>query len=95
MSRLIDADYLLGTYQALCSALSCEECRAKYKDGTCKVEHWLKAQLTIDAVEVIRCKDCEYGEQDEDGRWYCRSFGCQVGDADGNGFCADAERRRK
>lgn len=43
--------------------------------------------------EIIRCKECEYGNQDEDGLWYCRSFGCVVGDVDGNGFCADAERR--
>ena len=43
--------------------------------------------------EIIRCKDCTYGEQDDDGRWYCRGFGCQVGNEDGSGFCADAERR--
>lgn len=46
--RLIDADYLLGTFQAVCSAVSCEECRAKYKDGTCKVERWIKAQPTME-----------------------------------------------
>ena len=44
-------------------------------------------------VEIIRCKDCEYGEQDEVGRWFCRSLGCQIGNEDGSGFCADAERR--
>ena len=47
----------------------------------------------IAQLGIVRCKDCEYGEQDEYGRWYCRSFGCQVGDEDGNGFCSDAERR--
>ena len=45
-------------------------------------------------LEIIHCKDCDYGVQDEDGWWYCRDFGCQVGDEDGNGFCADAERRK-
>ena len=45
-------------------------------------------------LEIIRCRECEYGEQDEDGWWYCRSFGCQVGDEDGSGFCADAERKK-
>lgn len=44
-------------------------------------------------VEIIRCKDCEYGEQDEVGRWFCRSLGCQIGNEDGSGYCADAERR--
>lgn len=43
--------------------------------------------------EIIRCKDCEYGEQDEVGRWFCRSLGCKIGNEDGSGFCADAERR--
>ena len=43
--------------------------------------------------ELIRCKDCEYGEQDEEGWWYCSDLGCQMGDEDGSGFCSDAERR--
>lgn len=43
--------------------------------------------------EIIRCKDCKFGEQDEVGRWFCRSLGCQIGNEDGSGFCADAERR--
>lgn len=51
MPRYTDADYLLGTFQAVCSAISCEECRAKYKDGTCKLEHWLKIQPTADVVK--------------------------------------------
>lgn len=45
--------------------------------------------------EIIRCKDCEYGEQDEIGRWYCRGLGCQMGDDDGNGFCSGAEKREE
>ena len=43
--------------------------------------------------ENIRCKDCKFGEQDEVGRWFCRGLGCQIGNEDGSGFCADAERR--
>ena len=43
--------------------------------------------------EIVRCKDCKYGEQDEVGRWFCRSLGCQIGNEDGSGYCADAERR--
>ena len=43
--------------------------------------------------EIIRCKDCEYGEQDDIGRWFCSSLGCQIGSDDGSGYCADAERR--
>jgi len=43
--------------------------------------------------EIIRCKDCKWGAQDEVGRWFCRSLGCQIGNEDGSGYCADAERR--
>ena len=50
-------------------------------------------QLPSAQPEIIRCKDCECGEQDEVGRWFCRSLGCQIGNEDGSGYCADAERR--
>ena len=45
--------------------------------------------------EIVRCKDCEYGEQDEVGRWFCRSLGCQIGNEDGSGYCADALNRKE
>ena len=51
------------------------------------------AHLSSAQPEIIHCKECKYGVQDEDERWYCRGFGCQVGEEDGSGFCADAERR--
>ena len=43
--------------------------------------------------EIIHCCECEYGVQDADGDWSCRSLGCTIGDLDGSGYCADAERR--
>ena len=71
--------------------------------GANSAEHqaWYKAEDIYKAIEsmpsaqpeIIRCKDCEYGEQDEVGRWFCRSLGCQIGNEDGSGYCADAERR--
>ena len=56
-------------------------------------------ERAIDAVKnlptaVIMCKDCEYGTQDDEGWWYCYDLGCQMGNEDGSGFCADAERRK-
>ena len=44
-------------------------------------------------VEIVRCKDCKYGEQDDIGRWFCNDLGCQIGSEDGSGYCANAERR--
>ena len=52
-------------------------------------------QLPSAQPEIIRCKDCEYGEQDEVGRWFCRSLGCQIGNEDGSGYCADALNRKE
>ena len=60
------------------------------------IELWnRRAEQPSAQPEIIRCKDCEYGEQDEVGRWFCRSLGCQIGNEDGSGFCADAERRKE
>ena len=50
-------------------------------------------QLPSAQPEIIRCKDCEYGEQDDVGRWFCNDLGCQMGNEDGSGYCANAERR--
>ena len=53
----------------------------------------ITGELPSAQPEIIHCKECKYGVQDEDKRWYCRSLGCQIGNEDGSGYCADAERR--
>ena len=46
---------------------------------------------TIDAVPVVRCKDCKYHEDEEIGMVYCpNALGGWVGE---NWFCADGERK--
>ena len=48
---------------------------------------------TVDAVPVIRCKDCVYCRDTTDGtRKYCTSTGSLVNDGD---FCAWAERKEE
>ena len=44
--------------------------------------------------EIIHCRDCEYGEQDHEGDWFCRSYGFQIGGPDGSGFCSEAEENQ-
>ena len=45
---------------------------------------------TVDAVPVVRCKDCKYHEDEEIGMVYCpNALGGWVGE---NWFCADGER---
>lgn len=49
---------------------------------------------SVDAVPVVRCKDCKYGEQDDYG-WICTNIdGGIMGDENGNGFCCEGERRK-
>lgn len=96
MGRLIDVDYLLGTYQAVCSAVSCEECRAKYKDGTCKLEHWLKAQPIIEEKErkKVRYIDSEELKHILNNSKY---YGTKAGNAfaDMIAECTSTEERKK
>lgn len=46
---------------------------------------------TVDAVPVIRCKDCKWFVDEED-QSYCIEM---YGQCSGNGFCAWAERKEE
>lgn len=46
---------------------------------------------TVDAVEVVRCRDCRYTEGADENGWYtCRNNGCGY---PANGYCSDGDRR--
>jgi hypothetical protein len=46
---------------------------------------------SVDAVEVVRCKDCKHYFHYGDGVYGCRTFGMMKTKPDG--FCSDGERR--
>ena len=46
---------------------------------------------TVDAVEVVRCKDCRHMEKSQYGR-YCQIWGMYNGHGD-DGFCCYGERK--
>ena len=51
----------------------------------------IRKSPTIDAVPVVRCKDCKYHEDEEIGMVYCpNALGGWVAE---NWFCADGERK--
>ena len=55
-------------------------------------EHCRNQQLlTIDAVPVVRCKDCRHMEKSQYGR-YCQIWGMYNGYGD-DGFCCYGERK--
>lgn len=48
---------------------------------------------TVDAVEVVRCRDCTHGSQYDDGSDnYVCGYG---GTKKGSGFCSEGERRKR
>lgn len=79
--RLIDADEFEKTIDK-CVMYGNTALIDKYE-----VLHKLRDTSTIDAVEVVRCKDC---------RWF-GTMGCGHWDGifkqDGDWFCADGERK--
>lgn len=80
--RLIDADALINTLGV--------------SDEDIDFKEILGDAPTIDAVEVVRCKDCKYLERN-----YCDEYGdleplfCKnwVAGVDEDGYCYEAERR--
>jgi hypothetical protein len=83
MARLIDAD-----------ALSIEVMDASYWDNQDEDVIWNLVQdaPTIDAVPVVRCKDCEYCEH-FDGLLYCDNSRGLAGSVSPEGFCSYGERK--
>ena len=57
------------------------------------IEEWLNNSPTIDAVPVVRCRECKQGEVDDPAfpdQYYCHA-GC--GWSNGNFYCAYGERK--
>lgn len=86
--RLVDAETLLLDIDCL------ESCRCtKSKDwmiptsGVCKT---ICEAPTVDAVPVVRCKDCKHW--DEESTFCCYTAGCYGLETQPNWFCADGER---
>ena len=51
------------------------------------IEDWLNSAPTIDAVPVVRCKDCEYFRLKDENVPYCSNpFG--LDNPESNGFCS-------
>jgi len=89
--RLINADELIKTLQEREDAPPGWE-GATFKDAFSITIMDIIAQPSIDAVPVIRCKDCIYFETDEESDYgLCQNSGSGFRK---NDFCSDAERRK-
>ena len=63
-----------------------------YTDAMDNADDWIDAQPTIDAVPVVRCKDCERRDKSADltNTVYCLWWSCSMGKTD---FCSYGERK--
>ena len=78
--RLIDADALRDLMEQVCWDIV--EMRA--------VQKTIDEQPTIDAVPVVRCKDCQWKEEEQPGMVYCPAT--VGGWVDDDWFCKGGER---
>ena len=82
MSRYIDAD-----------AIKLEKGFFEKVDNVPKFYEWLGKQPTVDAVPVVRCKDCKHYDviNGENHVFpYCREW---LGETERHGYCHKAERK--
>ena len=82
--RLIDADWVLEHTKSY--ELSDEDWSVTGGTAIRLICHAINQAPTIDAVPIVRCKDCEYfGLNDENVPYCSNPFG--LNDPEPNGFC--------
>ena len=80
---MADKGRLINVYKLVIDLAKANKCGRLEHDDVLAV---IASQDTVDAVEVVRCKDCnEYN-----GHRYCTYFACSVLD---NDFCSYGERK--
>ena len=90
--RLIDADALYKRMNH--DAFEVDSDMQKWDSG-CWIrfkmfENAMKDAPTVDAVEVVRCKECRYSKEYSDKQFTCKWFDTLVFP---NDFCSNGERR--
>ena len=93
MARLIDADKRIAEikkqYCTDCENYGGVKCRACWvDDAMCLIDD----ATTVDAVEVVRCKDCKHSEC-YDALLYCGHTRGLAGSVAPNNFCSYGERK--
>ena len=82
--RLIDADALMDVIRQHEYRLATKQGSIDYGMFTLGIQQAVDEQPTIDAVEVVRCRDCKHRYSDS---W------CEYVDDDDNFYCARGERK--
>ena len=84
--RLIDVDKLMDDKVWLCGGFVGDKYAEGYMAGLDAVEETIRAMPIVDAVLVVRCKDCIYFGMNDENVPYCfNRFG--LDDPEPNGYC--------
>ena len=82
--RLIDADAMKRVYQeVLCSHVACIDCSFFMDDKYCRFETMLSEAPTINAIPVVRCRDCRK----------FKTYDCRMVASGYDDFCSYGERK--
>lgn len=92
MARLINADTLKAVFEEKCSVAVCgaKLCKA--------IISRIDESPTVDAVPVIRCKDCKHRKRCIKTTIIKSALGGEIHmplDLDGNGYCSAGERKEE
>ena len=95
--RLIDGDALIEKFNEKVDMAECLiDARTAERFATfCSLADAVEEMPTADAEVVVRCKDCKYWQDNNDGYPHeeCRWWHGETPDA--NDFCSYGERREK
>ena len=96
MARLIDADALKKSIDEHVYLVNHGFNETEYGCTQYGIHQIIDNAPTIDAVPVIRCKDCKYSvDEYHDGECYCYYTKCLQYIKDWNHYCSWAKRREE
>lgn len=92
--RLIDADALIEKFNEKANMAEClvDERTAERFVTFCALSDAVEQMPTVDAVQVIRCKDCTFGRYIDHGHMHCL-HPCGLTTNMTDDFCSYAERK--
>lgn len=94
MSRYIDKDLLLKQINAFISTdEKYTDYNCGYDDCICAVQDTIEDMPEADVVEVTRCKDCKYWQDNNGGYPHPECRWGRGETPDGDDFCSAGERK--
>ena len=66
-----------------------------YNAGLLDAGYLIAAMPTVDAVPVVRCKDCIWASDDDTYEIWCNGRGCPAQQVPADGYCDKGKRREE